>query len=177
MFDARWQQKAFAFIKDKFKPTELVSVIDFSEIYTTFFQDAVQSSYWINTQVTLFPIVVWYKCSCPESPTVREYIVFISDDLKHDYNAVHLFQTIGYGFVCNNRGVRINRIIEFSDGYASQFKSRGPFADISNSIPRISEFQLSVIFSVRAMEKMSVMESVVSSSLQLGGPSPPTAAQ
>ena len=106
MFDARWQQKAFAFMKDKFKPTELVSVIDFSENYTTFFQDAVQSSYWVNTQVTLFPIVVWYKCSCPESPTVREYIVFISDDLKHDYNAVHLIQTIGYGFVCNNRGVR-----------------------------------------------------------------------
>ena len=134
MFDARWQQKAFAFIKDKFKPTELVSVIDFSENYTTFFQDAVQSSYWVNTQVTLFPIVAWYKCNCPESPTVREYIVFISDDLKHDYNAVHLFQTIAYGFICNNRGVRINRIIEFSDGCASQFKSRGPFADISNSI-------------------------------------------
>ena len=134
MFDARWQQKAFAFIKDKFKPTELVSVIDFSENYTTFFQDAVQASYWVNTQVTLFQIVVWYKYSCTESPTVREYIVFISNDLKHDYNAVHLFQTIAYGFVCNNRGVRINRIIEFSDGCASQFKSHGPFADISNSI-------------------------------------------
>ena len=78
----------------------IVSVIDFAEIYSTFFHDAIQSSYWINNQVTLLPMVTWNKWYiCPASPTIREYLVFISYDMKHDYHAVHVFQIIGYGFL------------------------------------------------------------------------------
>ena len=95
---------------------------------------AIQSSYWINNQVTLLPMVTWYKCNiCPLSPTIREYLVFISYDMKHDYHVVHVFQIIGYGFLCHNRGIPVYRIVEFSDGCAAQFKIPSPFADISHN--------------------------------------------
>ena len=112
----------------------IVSVIDSAENYSSFFQDAIQSSYWINNLFILFPMVTWCKGNiCLDSPTIREYLVFISDEMKHDYHAVHKFQLIDYGFLCHNREIPVHSIVEFSDGCAAQFKSRGRFADISNS--------------------------------------------
>ena len=134
IFNAHWQQRAFSHIKSTLKNNMIVSVIDFAENYSTFFQDAIQSSNWINSQVTLFPMVTWYKCNiCPDSPTIHEYLVFISDDMKHDYHVVHMFQIISYGFLYHNREIPVHRIVEFSDGCAAHFKSGGLFADISHS--------------------------------------------
>ena len=133
LFNAMWQQRAFSNIKSSFKPGEIVSVIDFAENYSTFHQNEVQSAHWVNDQVTLFPIVAWYRCPVcpPEAPPVREYLIFLSDDIKHDYHAVHAFQMVGYNFLREHRGIQFEKVIEFSDGCPAQFKSRCPFADIS----------------------------------------------
>ena len=132
LFNATWQQKIFSTIKTTFPNNEIVSVIDFAENYSTFHQNEIQSAHWVNDQISIFPMVVWYHCpQCEESPIVRENLVFFSDELKHDYHAVHEFQMVGYTFLRQVRNIDMNKIHEFSDGCSAQFKSGGPFTDIS----------------------------------------------
>ena len=79
-------------------------------------------------------MVVWYHSPlCEDSPVVRENLVF-SDELKHEYHAVHEFLMVGYTFLRQFRNIDRNKIPEFSDGCSTQFKSRGPFAVILNSL-------------------------------------------
>ena len=87
LFNTMWQQRVFSNIKSSFKPSEIVSVIDFAANYSTFHQNEIQNAQWANDQVILFPIVTWYRCPvCPsEAPPVREYLIFLSDDIKHDW--------------------------------------------------------------------------------------------
>lgn len=100
MFVARWQHKMYAGIKKDVPIETVVTVIDFSENYSAFFQNAIQSVHWVNIQVTLFPMVSWYRCAeCPDSPVNRDCFIFISDDQKHDSYAVHAFQMLAYSFL------------------------------------------------------------------------------
>ena len=62
-------------------------ISDFSENYNSFvLQDAAQGFHWNNS---IHPFVIYYK----ESDTLKHisYVV-ISDCLRHDAVAVHLFQ-------------------------------------------------------------------------------------
>ena len=41
------------------------------------------------------------------------------------------FEMAGYNFLREHRRIQFEKVVEFSDGCPAQFKSRGPFADIS----------------------------------------------
>ena len=134
MFVAYWQQSVFSQLKESISANHVLSVIDFSENFATFYQNAIQATHWVNNQATLFPMVSWYPCTtCEGHEIIRESIVIISDDLKHDANAVHKFQQVAYEHIKERRSINIERAIEFSDGASSQFKSRMPFCDLSHS--------------------------------------------
>ena len=62
---------------------------DFSENYSVVLQDAAQGFHWNNLQATIHPFIVYYKDS-----DELKYIcyVVISDSLRHNTVAVHLFQ-------------------------------------------------------------------------------------
>ena len=64
---------------------------------------------------------------------VQEAVVIISEDLKHDGHAVQHFVNQTMPHLRNNRGVTVNKVIEFTDGCGSQYKSKLPFSDISFS--------------------------------------------
>ena len=71
LFVAYWQLQMFANLKQDIKPKHVLSVIDFSENYNTFHQNEIQSQHWVNNQVTLFPMVTWYRCdSCHQDPAI-----------------------------------------------------------------------------------------------------------
>ena len=134
IFTAKYQQRVYKDIKNNIPERTVVSVIDFAENFATFFQNAVQSVHWQNTQVTLFPMVTWYECpTCPDHQVIRDYLVFLSNDKRHISHSVHAFQCVAYKFLRETRQVEFNRIVEFSDGCSGQFKSKIPFADISFS--------------------------------------------
>lgn len=105
-------------------------VLDFAENFTCSFQDEVQAAHWYHEQVTVHPIVTYHQClQCQE--VVTESLVFISPDRKHDYHAVHHFTTQAIQHLRHVRGLQLDSVVQFTDGCASQYKSRGPFADIA----------------------------------------------
>ena len=46
--------------------------IDFAENYSTFYQDEVQSTHWVKTQITIFTAVLWQKKECLPAVVVSD---------------------------------------------------------------------------------------------------------
>ena len=68
------------------KETDSVGVlqIDFSEHFSTFWQNEVQTTHWNKKQITIFSSCFWHKDLC-------ESAVVISDDLHNCKDSIILF--------------------------------------------------------------------------------------
>ena len=78
--------------------------------------------------------LVYYSCAdCTIRHVVQEAVVIISEDLKHDGHAVQHFVNQTMLHLCNNGGVTVNKVTEFTDGCTGQYKSKLPFSDTSFS--------------------------------------------
>lgn len=109
------------------------SCMDYAENYTSVYQDEAQSAHWSHEQVTLFSIVAYFRChTCNE--VAHDSLVFVTDDKKHDSHAVQHFVLLGNQYLKGKHKLIIEREIHFSDGAASQFKSKTPFADVAHCI-------------------------------------------
>lgn len=105
--------------KDALKEGEFLAVGDFAENYTCVIQDAIQSHYWTNEQVTIHPNVVYHK----ENGEVKHgNFALISEDLHHYSNAVNLFITKLVQEL--KKKYTVKKIIYFSDGASSQYKNK-----------------------------------------------------
>ena len=133
LFVAEWQKECFNTLSKTIPQESIVMHLDFSENYSTFFQNEVSSAHWVKNLVTVHPLVVFYNCPSCDGVThpVMDVLIFLSNDTKHDHHAVHEFMSRAVRFLKEERDVQFSKIYEFTDGCASQFKSRGPFADIS----------------------------------------------
>ena len=108
LFRANWQHEQFEALRAQhcgrnttgatlrarrpFPPKTLVMVMDFAENYACQYHDEGQSAHWNHNQVTIHPISTYYACSSCDG-LVNESLVFISNDLTHDYHAVKNFMT------------------------------------------------------------------------------------
>ena len=92
LFRANWQHKQFEALRARqpFPQKTVIMVMDFAENYACQYQDKVQSAHWNHNQVTIHPISSYYACSSCDG-VVNESLVFISNDLTHDYHAVQNF--------------------------------------------------------------------------------------
>lgn len=130
-FVASWQYHQFNDLQQNL-PADWVLVADFAENYRTFYQDEIQAAHWQYQQITVHPIVAYYKCQekeCKDTSLVTESIVCISDDLTHDASAVNkFFQT---AFEHLQKSVKIKHAVQFTDGCSAQYKSKQPFMDLS----------------------------------------------
>ena len=132
LFTAKWQYEQFLLVSENPPKDWVIMCMDFAENFTCAFQDEIQSAHWNHAQATLHPIVCYYCCpKCEKS--MHESLVFISDDLKHDSHLVHHFVTLANTHLQNERGLKIKREVHISNGAASQYKSRTPFADVACS--------------------------------------------
>ena len=86
---------------------------DFSENYTCQYQDAVQSVYWIQKQVSIFTVSIYSQNS-------SKSFVFLSDDIDHSKRTVTVYLTE----LLKNFSQPRFRVIFWSDGPSSQFKNR-----------------------------------------------------
>ncbi len=60
-FEAHWQQQQFQKAKKMLKPGDVLEILDFAENYRTAYQNEPQSIHWQYEQVTVHPIVTFYK--------------------------------------------------------------------------------------------------------------------
>lgn len=91
-------------------------VCDFAENYAFVIQDAIQGVHWNNDQVTLHPFVAYYN---EDNIIKHKNYIAISECLKHDTIAVHVFQRNFVNFL--KREIEdLTNIIYFSDGASAQ---------------------------------------------------------
>lgn len=133
MFVASWQKKAFTELIKEIPKGAVVGHLDFSENYSTFYQEEISSAHWMKNMITVHPSVFHYNCSqCPEgSAPVMDAHIFLSDDNTHDYHAVQEFTRISIGFLREQRCLDILKWLEFTDGCAGQYKSKHSMVDLS----------------------------------------------
>lgn len=65
---------------------------------------------------------------------MTESLVFISNDLNHDYHAVNAFQTATCQHMKDTLQLQLTQIYRYSDGCGQQYKSKGPFSDVSYGV-------------------------------------------
>ena len=135
LYRANWQFQQFDSLRrmTPFPQNTVCMVLDFAENFTCTYQDEVQAAHWHHNQVTVHPIVCYYACSHCQQP-LTDSLVFISDDRNHDHHAVHAFTLRAVEHLRDARNISLEHIVQWTDGCSSQYKSKGPFADISRAL-------------------------------------------
>ena len=132
LFNKDWQNQQERLLKSNLKAGEVMAVLDFAENYVCSYQREVQSAYYAHDSSTVHPIVTYYRCStCDKS--ITESLIMVSNDLNHDYHLVNRFQQEVCRHLTTTRNVKISKMYRYSDGCSSQYKSKGPFSDVSYS--------------------------------------------
>ena len=135
LFVAAWQQDQFSKLWKTVPPKWVILNMDFSENYSCVDQSEVQSAHWGHNMVTIHPTVAFYRC--PEEDCediIQEALIFVSNDMVHDSNAVAKFVAVANEHLKQVRGLTIQKEIQMTDGCAAQYKSKTPFTDISFSM-------------------------------------------
>ena len=91
-----------------------IILMDFAESYSFLVQDAIESFFWQNQQATLIPL----QCTAMMMMMVNFNVTVIVSY----QTAVHCFISLVIPTICT-RNPRINRIKNFSDEEASQYKN------------------------------------------------------
>ncbi|XP_052789351.1 uncharacterized protein LOC128223902 [Mya arenaria] len=130
-FRASWQQKQMGVCVEKLTKGSVAMVMDFSENYACVFQSEVQSGFFDRNQVTVHPMMCYYKESLDDKDvTVKHAIIGISEETKHDADLAIVFENQAIKLL-ESRGVKIGELHEWTDGCAAQYKGKKAFADIS----------------------------------------------
>lgn len=127
-FFARWQQLQYSKCVETIEKDVVVTVVDFSENFSIVQQAEAQSAYYSHNQVTIHPCVCNYLVN---GKLIRDSVVFVSDDLRHDAAAVGTFiaQLIEH---LKMQLPSIQRLIVWSDGCSAQYKSKQPFTNLAS---------------------------------------------
>lgn len=126
---ARWQRNQYQLITENMPRACAVVTMDFAENYKCRFQNEIQSAHWSYKQVTVHPTVLHYQCPEENCHTiVHDYIVHLSDDLKHDgaFTKKVMDEILHYLAEKN-----LDKAVIFSDGCSAQYKSKLPFLHLT----------------------------------------------
>lgn len=133
LFEAQWQQEQFSLLNKNLPENAVSMTIDFAENYTCFCQNEIQGAHWSKDSVTIHPCVCVYRCP-RDHELVNEYVDMVSDDLKHNAHAVHVFTDKVMHHLKETREIDVRHVYLISDGCASQYKSKVAFMDVSCSL-------------------------------------------
>lgn len=134
---ALWQQRQFNIMKENLPEKSLLRVMDFAKNREVRYQTEIKAAFYTTEQITLHPVVNYYR-SPRSGDIVKHSVVIISDDKVHDYHAVEKFQQVVDAHLHREAGLEPEEKIIWSDGCASQYKSKGPFADIALNSAKIN---------------------------------------
>ena len=82
------QYKQLRFLKDSLGDDQLIVQMDFAEKYSCQSLDEIQSAYWNQTSVTLYPTVISYKDG---QELLHKSVIFVSDEERHSAVLVYTF--------------------------------------------------------------------------------------
>ena len=85
------QYQAQRNLKESLPSNHVCIRMDFAEDYRCRSQDEIQSAYWSPTQVTIHPVVAYYKV---DDKLKHQSYVFISNEVRHDAKFVFALITI-----------------------------------------------------------------------------------
>ena len=132
LFNWKWHDSQFQFLKDNLKPGMLAMVLDFAQNYMNVYVDEPQGCHWDHTQTVIHPIVSYRRCA-KDGKLITEEHIMISDDLTHDKFAVKRFEEESVSNIRTEESFEPTCIVQFCDNCSSQYKSKGPFQYISTS--------------------------------------------
>lgn len=124
-FITKKQSNFFKNLKEILNENEMITLMDFSENIAFEIQDAAQSYYYGKIQCTLHPICLYFK---QNGELKHKSIIIIAESLKHNVEAVYLFQTKLVQYVKSDFGNK--KIIFFTDGAPSQYKNKKNFLNL-----------------------------------------------
>ena len=119
---------------------EVVCVHDYLEGYSCRQQDELQLEYFDVAKVSLHITILYHhavefvdgKTSTEEDPQIiKEHLFVISDDEVQDFHSVHKAQELVKGYLEEQLQIKVNKLHEFTDGCAAQYKSRHCIGDLS----------------------------------------------
>lgn len=148
-FENHWQRARMKEAIQDLEPGVLVTCLDFSENFSVQFQNEIQSLHWIAQQITLLVCVAYWDVN---GETQKWVHCFVSDDLKHDVPFVGHCRRLLVAWYNNMGGPKVNRLIQCSDGCASQFKCLGAFYDASCQASE-SQLDVTLLFSATSHGK------------------------
>ena len=105
-------------------------VLDFGKNRAIHHQDQAKCDYYNARQVTIHPVVMYYRSPTVRGLTVRDAMIMVSDDLKHDHFAVTRFLKESLDYI-KKINLQATNICIFSDGCAAQYKGRATMAALS----------------------------------------------
>ena len=136
IFRANWQHDQMTLCLKTLKDREVMSVMDFSENYKCGFQNEPQDAFFDQNLVTIHPMMFYYKKKTEaKTVTYKHSIIGISDDLKHDSKLVSRFEKEALQIV--EKKVKVDKIHQWTDGCAAQYKGKNSFYDISKNSARL----------------------------------------
>lgn len=138
-FMAKWQRDQMDNLIEHLPLNEVVCVHDYSEGYSCRQQEELQSEFDV-AKVSLHITILYRhavefvdgKTSTEDDPQmIKEHLFVISDDEVQDYHSVHKAQELVKSYLEEQLQMKINRLHEFTDGCAAQYKWRHCIGDLS----------------------------------------------
>ena len=130
LFTANWQYAQYRNLKENLPDTWALLIMDFGQNRTVTYQDEIKAAHYTKCQMTIHPVVSFYKNSSGER--VRESLIYLSDDNTHDHSAVDHFTRLAVKYL-KQVSPSLEYFVIYSDGCASQYKGRNTFADLTFS--------------------------------------------
>ena len=126
-FIARSQSQYLKERKESIDKSSCIILLDFAENYNFIAQDEIQGYHWNKDQITLHPVVIYYK---DDKDTLQHYsLCFLSDDLDHDTTFVYEVQR-QLVEILKERQPHIRNIEYFSDGCVAHYKNYKNFMNL-----------------------------------------------
>ena len=104
--------------------------MDFTTNYSHHQQDEIHGAFWCRNQTTLHPIVVYYLYPEKCGHLVRDEVMILSSDLKHDSFAVTSFIDKALAHL-NEKKIPVKHLVMWSDNCGTQYKSCKVFDAVS----------------------------------------------
>ena len=127
-YTAKKQAEHFKALKENLKPGKAIIVMDFSMNYSCLIQDATQSFHWSKKQVTVHPVVIYYRDA--DGNLVHKSICFISNDLEHDVHLVREMQQQTLIYIKEHLIPNLVEVEYITDGCAAQYKGCKSFLNL-----------------------------------------------
>lgn len=165
-FMAKWQKDQFDTLLVTLPLNDIICVHDFSENYICHSQDEIQSQYFNPNKVSIHVTILYRHANLQadgkestedNSSIIKEHLFTLSDDNTQDFHFVYHVQSLILSYLREKQQVTVEKIHEFTDGCAGQYKSKHTFGDLSCCL---ADFGCQITFLKHPMLRESKMRLV-----------------